>query len=152
MWDEFWKWLGALPPGSASFVGTLIGWFLGLLALLLGALFNAHLNRKRDDTLRDADRIAVASALYAELSALHRALVDNAKFLEEKPPDAEGGFMVPQLTIKILPEMLPKIGLFKSNVIRKVMDAYLLYEQYLEGLILADGQLQANMPEGRQLV
>jgi hypothetical protein len=54
MWVEFWKWLGALPPSSASFVGTVTGSSLGLIALLLGALFNARLNRRRDDKLRDA--------------------------------------------------------------------------------------------------
>jgi hypothetical protein len=36
------------------------------------ALFNAHLDRRRDDRLRDEDRIALASALYAELSGIHR--------------------------------------------------------------------------------
>ena len=59
MWAEFWDWLAMLPAGSASFVGTLTGFFLGLLTLLMGALFNARLNRRRDDTLREADRIAV---------------------------------------------------------------------------------------------
>jgi hypothetical protein len=152
MWVCFWDWLGKLPPSSASFVGSVTGSTLGLIALLLGALFNAYLNRRRDDALRAADRIAVASALHAELLGLHRALIGNAKFLEEKPADADGGFMVPEPSMKILSEMLPKIGLFKSETIRKVMDAYVLSEQYLEGLILADGQLQTKLPEGRQLV
>ena len=43
---------------------------LGFIALLLGALFNAHLNRTRDDALREADRKAVASALKAELASI----------------------------------------------------------------------------------
>jgi hypothetical protein len=151
-WTQFWNWLAALPQGSASFIGTLTGSSLGLFALLLGALFNAHLNRRRDDRLRDDDRLALASALHAELLGFHRALIDNAKFLEEKPPDSEGGFMVPELAAKILPEMLPKIGLLRPDTIRKVMDAYVLMEQYLEGLLLVDGELKSNMPEGRQLV
>jgi len=152
MWTEFLNWLGALPQGSASFIGTLTGSFLGLVALLLGALFNAHLNRRRDDALRSADRLAVASALHAELLAIHRALIENAKFLEEKPLDSDGGFMVPEPSMKILPKMVLNIGLLQSDTIRKVMDAYVLTEQYLEGLILADGRLEPNMPEGRQLV
>ena len=32
------------------------------------------------------------------------------------------------------------------------MDAYVLTEQYLEGLILVGGKLQTGMPENRQLV
>jgi hypothetical protein len=67
MLEDFWKWLATLPPSSASFMGTLAGSGLGLLALLAGALFNARLNRKQDDRLREEDRIALASTLYAEL-------------------------------------------------------------------------------------
>jgi hypothetical protein len=152
MWADLLTWLGTLPPGSASFIGTLTGSFLGLVALLFGALFNAYLNRRRDDGLRSADRLAMASALHAELLGIHRAFVDNLKFLEEKPPDAEGGFMVPEPSVKLLPEMLPKIGLLRPETIRKVLDAYVLTEQYLEGLILRDGKLHPDMPEGRQLV
>ena len=36
MWNEFWGWLASLPPGSASFVGTLAGSSFGLLAILAG--------------------------------------------------------------------------------------------------------------------
>lgn len=152
MWTDFWDWLAKLPPGSASFVGTLTGSSLGLVALLLGALFNARLNRRRDNELRDADRLGLASALYAELKSIHRALVENAQYLTDKPPDSDGGFMVPGPSIKILPEILPKIGLLRADTIRKVMDAYAMAEQYLEGLILRGGKLQTNMPENRQLV
>jgi hypothetical protein len=40
---------------------------VGLLALLLGALANAGLNRNRDDRLRREDHRAIATALRAEL-------------------------------------------------------------------------------------
>jgi hypothetical protein len=39
---DFLNWLGTLPPGSASFIGTLTRSFLSLVALLLGALFDAR--------------------------------------------------------------------------------------------------------------
>jgi hypothetical protein len=152
MWKCFWDWLATLPPGSAGFVGTLTGSFLGLLALLAGALFNARLNRRRDNELRDADRVALASALYAELQGLHRAYVENAQHLTDHKPDEDGGFMVPDPSVKILPEMISKIGLLRADAIRKVMDAYVLTEQYLDRLILLGGQLQTNMPEERRLV
>jgi hypothetical protein len=48
--------------------------------------------------------------------------------------------------------MLPKMGLLRPETIRTVMDAYVLTEQYLEGLILAGGRLRDDMPIGRQLV
>jgi hypothetical protein len=152
MWKCFWDWLATLPPGSASFVGTLTGSTLGLIALLAGALFNARLNRKRDDTLREVDRIAMATAIHAELSGIHRAFVENAKHLVESPPDDDAGFVVPNPTVRIFPEMLPKIGLLRTETIKAVMGAYILTEQYLYKLVLLGGKLQDNIPEGQQLV
>jgi hypothetical protein len=129
MLDDFWKWLAALPPGSASFVGTLTGSSFGLLAILVGALFNARLNRKRDERLREEDRIALASTLYAELAGIRRTLTDNAKQLVSRPP--AGGFVTPKPTITIYPQVLTKFGLLKSDTVRRVLDAYILTEQYL---------------------
>jgi hypothetical protein len=57
MWADFWNWLAALPGGSASFVGTLAGSSFDLLAILIRAFVNAHLNRKRDDAIKEADRV-----------------------------------------------------------------------------------------------
>jgi hypothetical protein len=152
MWKGFWDWLAALSQGSASFIGTLTGSTLGLIALLIGALFNAHLNRRRDDRLRDEDRVALASALYAELSGIHRTLIENAQHLTDRPADPSGGFMVPEPSMKLLPGTLSRIGLLRPETIRKVMDAYVLTEQYAEQLILSGGKLQRNMPEHHQLV
>lgn len=147
-----WNWLAQLPQGSASFLGSVAGSSLGLIAILLGALFNARLNRNRDDRLRDEDRIALASALHAELKGIHRALIENAQHLKEKPPADDGGFVVPKLTIKILPEIISKIGLLKSETVQAVMGAYILSEQYLYKLVLAGGQLQSSMPADVELV
>jgi hypothetical protein len=60
--------------------------------------------------------------------------------------------VVPEPSIKLLPEMLPKIGLLRSDTIRKVMDAYILTEQYLEQLILLGGTLPTDMPKNSRLV
>jgi hypothetical protein len=75
----FLNWLTTLPQSSATFLGAVTGSFLGLLAILLGALFNAHLNRVRDDKLREIDRIALARSIYAELTSVRRTLLDNAQ-------------------------------------------------------------------------
>jgi hypothetical protein len=152
MWTCFWDWLAKLPPSSASFVGTLTGSTLGLVALLLGALFNARLNRKRDDALREADRLALATALHAELSGLHRSFVENAQHLIDSPPADGAGFVVPAPTIRIFQEMLPKIGLLRTDTIKAVMGAYILTEQYHYKLVLLGGRLEPGMPEGQQLV
>jgi hypothetical protein len=154
VWRCFWDWLAALPQSSASFLGTLAGSSLGLFALLLAALFNAWLNRRRDDHLRDVDRMALAKAIYAELSGVHRTLLENAQRLIDNPPTPGEGFMLPDLhhSVQVFSHMLPNIGLLRGDVIRKVMDAYVLIEQYAEGMIFLGGVMQQNMPESRRVV
>jgi hypothetical protein len=152
MFTDFWDWLAHLPSGSASFLGSLTGSGIGLIALLIGAFENASLNRQRDDRLREEERLGLASTLYAELKGIHRALIENAEHLETHPPDPDEGFAVPEPSMKLLPDVLPRIGLLRAETIRKVMDAYILTEQYLQGLILAGGTLQPNMPKERDMV
>lgn len=53
---------------------TAIGSLLGFLALILGALFNFRLNRKRDAALRQEEALSVAAALYGEMLLLRNAV------------------------------------------------------------------------------
>jgi hypothetical protein len=154
MWSTFLAWLSSLPPGAANFVGTLAGSFLGFIALLLGALFNAHLNRRRDDAVREADRRAVASALKAELASIQGTLTGNADQLVSNPPTLGDGFVVPDIShsVQVFPHVLAKIGLLDAEAVRRVVDAYVIIEQYSEGLILLGGTLRQDMPEGRRVV
>src|SRR5262245_17797794 len=92
---SFWQWLETASQGQASFVGTLTGSFFGLVALLLGALFNAHLNRRRDDRIREEDQRAVATALRTELEGLRRTLSDAAETLSEE------GYLQPDEQIQV---------------------------------------------------
>jgi hypothetical protein len=137
-------------------MGALTGSALGQFVVLAGALANARFNRQRDDAIRETDRIALAAALYAELQGIHETFVMNTSQLAEEFPDAkeqseilgdQGGFWVPGPTIKIFPEMLSKIGLLRADTIREVMAAYILVEQYLDGLILYDGKAHTKMPD-----
>jgi len=59
---------------------------------------------------------------------------------------------VPNPTIRIFPEMLPKIGLLQTETIKAVMGAYILTEQYHYKLILLGGKLEPGIPDGQQLV
>jgi hypothetical protein len=44
------------------------------------------------------------------------------------------------------------MGLLRPDTIQTVMGAYVLTEQYFDGLILLGGKLLPDMPEGRELV
>jgi hypothetical protein len=137
-------WLAALTEREASFLGSFVGPAVGLIALVLGALFNAHLNRRRDDRLRKEERRATAAALKAELVSMRKVLTENADVLG----DTENAFLVPDLaeSIRILPAMLPKMGVFDPITVQAVIEAYTVLEQYADRLLLIGGVVTENLP------
>jgi len=147
-----WDWLVNLPSGAASFVGTLAGSSFGLIALLVGALFNARLNRKRDDRIRDEEGRAIRTALKAELSGIYDSLIRNADMLEQDPPT--GDFTVPDPThgVRVMPVLLPKLGLLGEATIRMTLDVYVSLDQYAEGMLLMGGRIMEGNREGRILI
>lgn len=74
-----WQWLQSLTGGAATAVGSFIGSFIGFLALLGGALFNFHLNRKRDLEIRRYEAASVAAALYGEVVLLRVEIARMAR-------------------------------------------------------------------------
>jgi len=153
--SSFWEWLQTASQGQATFVGTLTGSFFGLLALLFGALFNACLNRKRDDRLRREDQRAVATALRAELEALRRTLKDNAESMsQEDYAKPDENVRVPDLaqSIRIMPEVLSKLGLLDGKTIGAVVDAYGMAEEYSAKLLLLGGHLGLTPDNFRRYV
>ena len=66
----YWPDIIAQPPSAAAFLGALAGAGGGLLAIILGALINAELNRRRDNRLRETERQTVATEVQVELAAL----------------------------------------------------------------------------------
>jgi len=149
-----WNWLQNLSGGAATFVGSATGSGIGLIAILIGALFNAHLNRRRDDRIRKEDTRALATALRAELAGLLRTLEENVDLLKKEPPEEGGGFLAPDLgqSVRVMPEMLGKFGLLDVHTIRNVIDSYLIVEQFGAKLLLLGGTMVGNMPEGRRFI
>lgn len=66
----FFSWLEGLHGGAAQIVGAFAGFCFGILALIVGALFNAQLTRRRDNSIRLAEAKAVATAIYSEIVLL----------------------------------------------------------------------------------
>jgi hypothetical protein len=114
-----WQWLHDLSPGQATFFGSLTGSSIGLFALLIGAWCNACLNRKRDNRLRREDQRAMAVALKTELAEWSRVL---GAFGSREPKGASVGFPAP--TTRLLPHMVPKLGLLRPATIDNVIAAY----------------------------
>ncbi len=141
-----WAWIETLSGGAGAFLGSLTGALFGLLAILAGALYNAHLNRKRDDELRRHESMAVARALRAELLALHSAMEGNIR-MYENPGDETREFLIPSMTplIKVFPALIPKLGLLQFNT-QIVLDSYAAIEQIPERLVLLGATTQEFEP------
>jgi hypothetical protein len=56
-----------------------IGSILGFFALMVAALWNFHLNRRRDSRLRTDEALSVAAALYGEILLLRREVAALAR-------------------------------------------------------------------------
>jgi hypothetical protein len=146
-----WQWLETLPNGAASFLGSLTGASVGLIAILIGALVNAHLNRKRDDALRRADARSVAIALKAELAPMAEGLLWNARLLDDDPGPVNYIIDIAH-SVQIMPQLLPKLGLLDETTIKDVTTAYGLIDQYCYHLIMLGGQLIPEMPANQRVV
>jgi len=148
---SFWQWLYDTSPGQATFLGSLIAF----LALLGGALFNAELNRRRDDRLRREDQRAVATALRAELKGLHRTLVDNAETMAQEDYLKPGEQVnVPDLaqSIRVMPGVVSRLGLLDETIISAVVNAYGMVEEYPAKLLLLGGHPKVTSDNLRRYV
>jgi hypothetical protein len=136
---DLWGWVGDLKQGQATVLGLVGGFF----TLVVGALINAGLNRRRDDRLRREDQRAVATALRAELEGLHRSLKENAETLsQEDYVKADQQVNVSDLaqSIRIMPKVVSKLGLLDGKIIGAVITAYGVVEAYSAKLLLLGGR------------
>jgi hypothetical protein len=76
---------------------------------MLGALFNAWLNRRRDDRLRYQEKLGLIVMVTAELKGIVRTLEQNSESLE----DPMGGFYVPDPShsMRLIPHVIEKLAL-----------------------------------------
>jgi hypothetical protein len=132
-----WEWLHDASPGEATFLGSLTGSSIGLVALLLGALFNAHLNRRRDDQLRREEQRTVATALHAELVGWRDRLQSTIALMRSEPEVGR-----PVLTARLFPDMIPKLGFLPSATIQNVVAAYDQADWYSSRVV------RGEQPEG----
>lgn len=146
------EWLQGLQGGAATAIGALVGSAIGFIALVAGALFNAKLNRSRDDRLRRLGTRAMAAALRAKLASVETTLRENAAGLRRKVPQ---DFVIPDLahSVRMFPGLVQNIGLLGDpSLITEVVGAYIVTDQYCENLVMAGEQLGGNIPDHRRVV
>lgn len=116
-----------------------IGSVLGFTALILGALFNYHLNRKRDERLRREEMISIASALYGEIVILRRSVARmanavGAKYIRHGLHDdaAVDKHFIEQFAPprpKLYPALASKVGMLYSQLALEVVLFYSRVEE-----------------------
>lgn len=120
-------WIKANP-----WVGNVIGSLIGLVALLIGALFNAHLNRNRDDRMRQQEIESVRSAIGTELRCFALTFDERFHTLERFVGEQDGERTSPEVVaIRLtLPEpvvyhaLASKIGLLGKDEVSAVITAW----------------------------
>jgi hypothetical protein len=65
-----------------------------------------------------------------------------------------GGYYIPDLShaIRAFPHVLPKIGLFDTDTIGPLLDAYAVVEGRSEAFVMMDGAQATNAPFGRRAI
>jgi hypothetical protein len=122
-----------LPPNVTSMFGSFIGSFVGLIALLLGALFNAYLARRRDDRIRKHDAKALISAIKAELQYFKKAFGIGSEALQNNKNDQSSNYVLAHdisKSVRVLPVVITNIGLLESETVAEVLRAYAIIDDY----------------------
>lgn len=112
-----------------SGVGAFWGALFGLGAILIGALFNADLNRRRDDRLREQEARALAAALRAEISAAAADIYHAYQICRDSgdtlPPDArDKEMLLSYLGFPVYDAAATKLGLLDENLAGDVVKFY----------------------------
>lgn len=128
-----WQWLFQLQGAQSTVVGSFAGFVFGVIALILGALFNFHLNRKRDAQLRFEEANAVAAALHGEIVLVRKELVRTAILvarIEEEVHSFDKSFSeLIRLQDPILYRALAnKLGLLDPTLVLAIADFYTNFE------------------------
>lgn len=109
---------------------------LGFFALMAAALFNYHLNRRRDSRLRSDEALSIALGLYCEILLLQRELARVAAHLSRQIARGKREVDKHFLESHKLPEpvpynaLAPKIGLLPPHIATAVAE----FHQNLEAV------------------
>ncbi len=126
--------------------GAFLGSLVGLVAILLGAMRNAQLNRQRDDRLRKQEQRALAAALRGELLAVRNraawrwwAFHNDSRGDEHrhigKASRPKWDWTIPERDI--FDSAREKLPLLDPELVSKVLDTYERIDDYVTALRLS---------------
>lgn len=123
------QWLSGLQGAQAAFFGSITGLLFGIVALIIGALFNFWLTRRRDARVRSEEADAVAAALYGEIVLFRQELARIAKLVASfagHHRDFDEHFLerVPLQDPSLYRTLASKVGLLDAQVLLSVVTFY----------------------------
>lgn len=129
-----------------AWIGNVIGSSIGLFAILAGALWNAHLTRKRDRQIRLEEAVSLRSALAAELStALELTAGRFSQVILTR------GSLSPQMlqalnppTLVMWPKLCDKLGWLEGAQARGVVMSFSLLEFHMAVLAATVDEIAAG--------
>ncbi|TGX53566.1 hypothetical protein E5A73_12110 [Sphingomonas gei] len=138
---------------AASWYGELKSWqgalgsLFGFVLLIVGALYNFRLNRRRDALLRHEEAQSTVSALYAEMTLLRRECARIARLVTNRYNDhglgrirGEEAFDRHFLEMLTLPEpvlypaLASKVGLLPPDLALALVSFYSDFEEVRAGI------------------
>lgn len=125
-----WEWLGELAPSQATIIGTTLGAFLGFASLTCGALFNAKLNRDRDQRLEDMKRVSLLRAVSTEIRLIKNLIVYQLG--EYSLPNTQEWLssVSPKIFSLIYPANIQQLISLPANAITKTIIFHAAIDEY----------------------
>lgn len=124
-----WQWLSGLQGAQSAFVGSVTGLLFGIVALVIGALFNFWLARRRDARIRSEEASAVAAALFGEIVLFRQELARIAKLVASfagHHRDIDEHFLerVHLQDPSLYRALAGKVGLLDANLLLSIVTFY----------------------------
>jgi hypothetical protein len=122
MWHSFYEELKTWQTG--------IGALLGFVALMVAALWNFHLNRRRDASIRKEEALSVAAALYGEIVLFRKQIAGLGRAVAASQLRREVELNIHFVQSHTLPEPLlykalaSKVGLLNSDLVVAITEFY----------------------------
>ncbi|MGO8089611.1 hypothetical protein AB9E29_21045 [Rhizobium leguminosarum] len=146
MIHDIFKLIQELEGGWPELLGSLAGSAIGLFSLMLGALYNARLNRNADRERERNDKFGIVEALLAEIASVKATLDTAAVGLLRMNPN-EGHFPIPDPYpgIGIFQKFIDRIELFDEGTIRAVSELYTVLDEYCGQLRVCGSHVDASL-------
>ncbi|MBX5272620.1 hypothetical protein HJB99_28830 [Rhizobium sp. NLR17b] len=149
-WQEFWAWVQALQGGAPAIVGSAAGSALGLFSIVIGALLNAELNRRRDSRLRKQAVAGLLTASIAEIDNVAENLKRN--FTTVGRPNGDVLISDPANQLLILPKIAEQLSALPPDAIKAIANSYVVIDQYSDHLVHLGGKPLPDLPKNRVVV